>query len=95
MLMTSLTTTHSLLYSTSADAQMCRQSSLQAEAEAEVEAEVEAETHPHHAAYVCHHPYAARISNWSKPAGINATAALISANQPFVVILQNALMGIE
>jgi hypothetical protein len=91
MLMTSLTTTHSLLYSTSADAQMCRQSSLQAEAEVEVEAQ----THPHHAAHVCHRPYAARISNWSKPAGINATAALISANQPFVVILQNALMGIE
>jgi hypothetical protein len=46
-------------------------------------------------AYALRHPYAARISNWSKPAGINATAALISANQPFVVILQNALMGIE
>lgn len=89
MLMTSLTTTHSLLYLTSADAQMCRQSNLQAEAEAE------AETNPHHAAHVCHRPYAARISNWSKQAGINATAALISANQPFVVILQNALMGIE
>jgi hypothetical protein len=87
MLMTSLTTTHSLLYLTSADAQMCRQSSLQAEAEAE--------THPHHAAHVCHRPYAARISNWSKPAGINATAALISANQPFAVILRNALMDIE
>jgi hypothetical protein len=93
MLMTSLTTTHSLLYLTSADAQMCRQSSLQAEAEAEVEVEVQ--THPHYAAHVCRHPYAARISNWSKVAGINATAALISANQPFVVILQNALMGIE
>jgi hypothetical protein len=56
---------------------------------------VEAEAETHHAAHVCHRPYAARISNWSKPAGINATAALISANQPFAVILQNALMGIE
>jgi hypothetical protein len=81
MSMTSHTVIHFLRYSTSADAQMCRQSSLQAET--------------HHAAHVCHRPYAARISNWSKPAGINATAALISANQPFVVILQNALMGIE
>lgn len=85
--MTSHTVIHFLRYSTSADAQMCRQSSLQAEVEAEAET--------HHAAHVCHRPYAARISNWSKPAGINATAALISANQPFVVILQNALMGIE
>jgi hypothetical protein len=91
MSMTSHTVIHFLRYSTSADAQMCRQSSLQAEAETEVE--VEAETH--HAAHVCHRPYAARILNWSKPAGINATAALISANQPFAVILRNALMGIE
>jgi hypothetical protein len=46
-------------------------------------------------AYALRHPYAARISNWSKVAGINATAALISANLHFVVILRNALMGIE
>jgi hypothetical protein len=87
MLMTSRTTIHSLLCSTSADAKMCLQSSLQEE--------VGAEIHPLHAVHVYRHPYAARISNWSKVAGINATAALISANQPFVVILRNALMAIE
>jgi hypothetical protein len=40
-------------------------------------------------------PNVGKISNSSKVAGINSTAAIISASQPFAVIRKNALMGIE